>query len=77
LIDCLDNFRGIGLGLIEKLLKEHRNIHVCITGRNKDKLNGVLTVLKLKYPNAAVSSLVLDVSDAKSVMNAVGEIKKR
>ncbi|OQV19400.1 3-keto-steroid reductase [Hypsibius exemplaris] len=68
---------GIGLGLIEKLLKDRRNLHVCITGRNPEKLAGVLSTIKRRFPEAAVSSVVLDVSDARSVLHAVEEIRKK
>ncbi|GAU97981.1 hypothetical protein RvY_09191 [Ramazzottius varieornatus] len=68
---------GIGLGLAEKLVKEHRHLHICLSGRNEEKLKSVLSVLKLKYPNSNLSMLVLDVSDSKSVLNAVREIRNR
>lgn len=52
-------------------------MHVCITGRNPAKLSGVLSLLKLKYPNAALSSVVLDISDARSVLDGVEDIRKK
>lgn len=70
-------FSGIGLGLAEKLIKEHRHLHICLSGRNEEKLKSVLSVLRLKYPNSDLSMLVMDVSDSKSVLNAVQEIRNR
>ncbi|XP_055335240.1 3-keto-steroid reductase/17-beta-hydroxysteroid dehydrogenase 7-like isoform X2 [Paramacrobiotus metropolitanus] len=52
-------------------------MHICLTGRNPKKLQTVLGDFKRKYPETEFSSLVLDVSDSKSVLFAVEEIRKR
>ncbi|KAF8160629.1 hypothetical protein B0H34DRAFT_344639 [Crassisporium funariophilum] len=67
--------RGIGLALVEEILKLKPDSYVIATGRNPSTSKG-LQELSAKYPKDRLSLVTLDVSDTASVEKAVKETEK-
>jgi NAD(P)-dependent dehydrogenase (short-subunit alcohol dehydrogenase family) len=65
--------RGIGLETVKQLAQN--NVHVILAGRDHDKAEAAAH--KLRDEKLDVSSIVLDVTDEKSIATAAREIDKR
>ncbi|XP_060083474.1 3-keto-steroid reductase/17-beta-hydroxysteroid dehydrogenase 7-like [Ylistrum balloti] len=68
---------GIGLTLAERLLTIHKDLHLCLACRNRQRAQTARDVLLLSHPKAQISIITLDTSNVQSVLSAVKDIKKQ
>lgn len=63
--------QGIGLAIAKKLLDE--GCHVVINGRKSDKVQDVISTLKIDYPNSDITGLTADFSNPEQVESMLGQ----
>lgn len=69
--------KGIGYGIVEKLLEEQKNFKIIMTSRKLENGQATIENLKLRFPDAEnIHLFQLDLLDQKSIENFVEDIKK-
>ncbi|OWF45410.1 3-keto-steroid reductase-like [Mizuhopecten yessoensis] len=68
---------GIGLTLAERLLTIHKDLHLCLACRNRQRAETARKVLLLSHPRSQISIVTLDTSNIQSVLSAISDIKKQ